>query len=308
MAHSSGRSRLASVRSPFVPVTQLHPTGGPEIALEAWGQWLLAAGMSPTTAHDWPSTVRRACRETGSDPLRMTTDAIASYLASKPNPNTKGTYFTALGAWHDYLGAMGLRADNPMAVLRRPRQPRGTPHPVSTVGLTRLLGSPLTCGTRAAIVLAAYAGLRVHEIAKVRGQDLDLDEQVLSLTGKGGKTARLPLHEPILRSALEMPRQGYWFPARPSSGRLHVTSRGMTSRITLAMRAADVAGTPHSLRHWYATHLLREGADAVTVQELMRHSSLATTQIYVKADPEQRRAAVLRLPDLAPPALGKAAS
>lgn len=287
-----------------MPVTSIHPAGASEIALRAWEQWLLAAGMSLTTAHDWPGTVRRACRATSSDPLRMTTEAIAGYLATKTNANTKGTYFTALGAWHDYLVVTGVRVDNPMGVLRRPRQPRGVPHPVSTVGLERLLVSPLTCGTRAAIVLAAYAGLRVHEIAKVRGEDFDLDEQVVSVMGKGGTTSRLPLHAPILRSAREMPRQGYWFPARPSSGRPHITSRGMTSRITLAMRAADVAGTPHSLRHWYATHLLRNGADAVTVQELMRHASLATTQIYVKADPEQRRAAVLRLPDLAPMARG----
>lgn len=267
--------------------------------LADWSRWLLASGMSATTAADWPATVARACRATGSDPLTMSTDDLVDYLASKPNPNTKGTYFTALEAWHRYLNARGIRLDNPMDGLRRPRQPRGTPHPVSTVGLTRLLGSPLTCGTRAAIVLAAYAGLRVHEVAKVRGEDFDLDERVLAVVGKGGRTARLPLHAPVLRSAMVMPRIGYWFPARPSSGRPHITSRGMTARITLAMRAADVAGTPHSLRHWFATHLLRGGADAVTVQELMRHSSLATTQIYMKADPEQRRAAVDGLPDLA---------
>jgi integrase/recombinase XerD len=274
----------------------------PPPVLLRWRQWLLAAGMAATTASDWPSNVERAARATGCDLLDMTTEAIAAYLASKTNANTKGTYFTALEAWHSYAVLAGLRADNPMAGLRRPRQPRGTPRPVSTPDLERLLRSPLTVSTRAAVVLAAYAGLRVHEIAKIRGQDIDLDdEKVLTVVGKGGTMHRLPVHEPILRCAREMPRHGHWYPARPTSGRPHITSRGMTARITLAMRSADVAGTPHALRHWYATHLLRNGADAVTVQELMRHASLATTQIYVKADPEQRRAAVLRLPMLGHP-------
>lgn len=291
MAVDNSAGRRAYVGSPVMTE--------PASLLLAWQQWLLAAGMASTTASDWPANVARAARAMGCGPLAMSPQAIAAYLASKANPNTKGTYFTALEAWHSYVVAAGLRADNPMAGLRRPRQPRGTPRPVSTPDLERLLSSPLTTSTRAAVVLAAYAGLRVHEIAKIRGQDLDLDdEQVLTVVGKGGTTHRLPLHEPIVRCAREMPRHGHWYPARPTSGRAHITSRGMTARITLAMRTAGVAGTPHALRHWYATHLLRNGADAVTVQELMRHASLATTQIYVKADPEQRREAVLRLPTL----------
>jgi site-specific recombinase XerD len=225
----------------------------------------------------------------------LTTEQIAAYLAAQRTPNTRQAYYNALASWHRWLVDTGRRDDNPMAMLRRPRVPRGTPRPVSTANLQRLLATPMPLKTHAAVVLAAYAGLRVHEIAKFRGQDLDHDDRVLIVTGKGGVTYRLPAADPIMVAAQLMPAHGYWYPG-PSGG--HVVSRTMTARITNAMRKAKIPGTPHALRHWYATHLLREGADAVTVQELMRHASLATTQIYVKADPERRRDAVLRLPDL----------
>ena len=264
-------------------------------ALALWQNWILASGFAATTAHDWPNTVERACRATGRDPMSLTTEDIASYLAAQRTPNTRQAYYNALASWHRWLLETGRREDNPMAQLRRPRVPRGTPRPVSTANLQRLLATPLRPKTRVAIILAAYAGLRVHEIAKFRGEDLDRDERVLLVTGKGGVTYRLPAADPILVATEIMPTHGYWYPG-PSGG--HVVSRTMTARITNAMRKAGIPGTPHALRHWYATHLLREGADAVTVQELMRHASLATTQVYVKADPERRRDAVLRLPDL----------
>lgn len=264
-----------------------------------WRNWILASGMAATTAHDWPSTVQRTCRAVGVGPTELSTEQIAWYLASFQVPNTRQAYFNALSSWHRWLHETGRRPDNPMAMLRRPRVPRGTPRPVSTAALVRLLATPMVVKTRAAVTLAAYAGLRVHEIAKFRGEDLDRDESVLLVSGKGGVTYRLPVAAPIMVVAQEMPLHGYWYPG-PSGG--HVVSRTMTARITNAMRKAQVPGTPHALRHWYATHLLRSGADAVTVQELMRHASLATTQVYVRADPESRRAAVMRLPDLTVPA------
>lgn len=272
------------------------PTGD---TLQRFQQWLRGGGMAATTAHDWPRVVDRASRVIGVGILQMTTEEIAEYLSAFDRPNTRQTYFNGLASFHRWAHETGRRADNPMAPLRRPRVPRGTPHPVSTAGLQRLLGAALPTGTRAAVILAAYAGLRVHEIAKFRGQDLDLDEEVLTVEGKGGVQARLPMHQQVTYVAGQMPRSGFWFPSQRLALE-HKTSRGMSTLISLAMRASDVTGTPHSLRHWYATHLLRNGADAVTVQELMRHATLAATQVYVKADPAQRRAAVLRLPDLTP--------
>jgi site-specific recombinase XerD len=151
-------------------------------------------------------------------------------------------------------------------------------------------------------LLAAYQGLRVHEIAKMHGRDVDLGGALLRVSGKGGVVAELPLHSEVERAALTMPRSSWWFsstfaPDRPIQGRT------VTTHISTAMRRAGVAGVPHSLRHWHATALLRGGTDIRTVQTLMRHASLATTQVYLEVTDEDRRAAVLRLPvlgDVAP--------
>lgn len=147
------------------------------------------------------------------------------------------------------------------------------------------------------VLLACYQGLRVAEVARMRGEDIDPSEGLLRVAGKGGVIAELPLHPEIALAALTMPRSGWWFrsalaPERPIEGRT------VTTHISNAMRRAGVAGVPHGLRHWHATALLRGGTDIRTVQLLMRHASLATTQVYLEVTDEARRAAVLRLPTL----------
>jgi site-specific recombinase XerD len=76
---------------------------------------------------------------------------------------------------------------------------------------------------------------------------------------------------------------------------LDVHAKSVSSIIGMAMRRAGVVGTPHSLRHWYGTTLLEDGADLRTVQELLRHKSVATTQIYTRVPDARRTAAVARL-------------
>lgn len=146
------------------------------------------------------------------------------------------------------------------------------------------------------VLLAALAGLRVHEIAKVRGDDFDLERGTLTVVGKGNKRATIPLH-PILLDLVPTMPAGYWFthwesPDEPIAG------KSCGQAISRAMARAGVAATAHQLRHWYGTSLLESGADLRTVQELMRHESLATTQVYTRVTSERRRAAIhaLNLP------------
>lgn len=146
------------------------------------------------------------------------------------------------------------------------------------------------------VLLAALAGLRVHEIAKVRGDDFDLERGTLTVVGKGNKRATIPLH-PILLDLVPTMPAGYWFthwetPDEPISG------KSCGQAISRAMQRAGVEATAHQLRHWYGTSLLESGADLRTVQELMRHESLATTQVYTRVTSERRRAAIhaLNLP------------
>lgn len=150
------------------------------------------------------------------------------------------------------------------------------------------------------VLLAALAGLRVHEIAKVHGHDLDLEQGTLRVIGKGAKDALIPLHEVLIHEALMYPRDDWWFPAY-SGPCPHVGRQAVSKTIAAAMHRAGVESTPHALRHWYGTSLLERGVDIRIVQELMRHSSLQSTQIYTKVSGTQRQIAIgkLELPGVA---------
>jgi len=153
------------------------------------------------------------------------------------------------------------------------------------------------------ILLAALAGLRVHEIAKLHGRDIDLTNRILTVTGKGNKTATLPLHPAIVAYAHTFPRDRFWFPSytNQSTGLPHVKASAVSAAIMHTMRRAGVPGQAHQLRHWYATTLLGSGVDLRIVQELMRHESPATTAIYTQVDFRQQRAGMdlLELPTAA---------
>lgn len=267
------------------------------LLLEVWQASMRAENMSERTVEEWPAVIRRAARATAASTTRLEADALMYWLATFTAPRTRASYHAALVAWHTWLRRRGHREDDPMLQLRRPKVPRGVPHPCSSIGLGRILASPLSLPVRAMILLAAYQGLRVHEIAKIRGEQVDLDGDVLRVIGKGQVDAELPLHPDVAAIARAMPRRGWWFPL-PSGGDRPRSSKSVSRTIGRTMRRLEVHGTAHSLRHWYATNLLRSGADIRVVQDLMRHATLSTTEGYLEVASGAGRAAVLRLPDV----------
>ena len=209
-------------------------------------------------------------------------------------PATRATYSGALRAFFRWCTTMELREDDPMDKAPRVRVPKGGPRPITTEQMGRLLAVLNRRRTRAMVYLMVFAGLRVHEVAKLRAEDCDLQAGTLTVTGKGGKTAILPMHPELVRLAHDMPQTGPWFPTY-AGGRSHIAPGSVTKVVGAAMERAGFHATAHQLRHWYGSELVARGVDLRTVQTLLRHENLGTTEIYTAVPDGARRAGVDRL-------------
>jgi site-specific recombinase XerD len=259
-----------------------------------WRTWQLAQSLSHRTVDERCAAVRRMAKWCKVTPDRATVEDVANWLAAGGDwqARTRWTYHADLSAWFLWLQKQGHRVDNPMIMIGKPRRPKCTPRPISSRDLTKLLNIRMHRRTRAMILLAAFAGLRVHEIAKLRAEHLDLIDRRITVTGKGGTTCTLPLHHLVVEHAYKMPRTGWWFPG-VDNGHQSRTSVGHT--IKQAMVRAGVAGSAHQLRHWFGSELVDTGTDLRTTQELMRHATLNSTEIYTHVTSKRRIEGIDRL-------------
>ena len=185
---------------------------------------------------------------------------------------------------------------NPAKPLRNPRRARTLPHFLSTEDLGRLLesppsGSPMGLRDRAVLETLYAAGLRVSELVGLCDGDLDFAAGILHVRGKGKRERLSPIGSYATRAInrwLAVRKLHNAEPQGPSApvfvnrfGRRTTTrSIGRMLEKYLRKTGLDTRTTPHSLRHSFATHLLDRGADIRSVQELLGHKSLVTTQIY----------------------------
>jgi integrase/recombinase XerD len=197
---------------------------------------------------------------------------------------------------------------DPTALVERPKLARRLPRVLSFEEVERLLATPDRTTDRgardAAMIQLMYAsGLRVSELCGLKLGDLDLQAGVVAAFGKGGKRRLIPVGEVALEAISDYlknvrPRQ-----ARPNEAALFLSPRG--GRLTrqgfwkLLKRYAVAAGittplSPHKLRHSFATHLLRGGADLRAVQAMLGHADLGTTEIYTRVAQDHVRAAHAR--------------
>lgn len=285
-----GSSRLRAVD----PVVDVDGEAAAQL-LATWSTAMRANGLAERTLRERPRAVRAAAALIGAPAHQLTSEQVIDYLAELTSAGTRQTYYSTLQAWHTWLVLVGARPDNPMASMRRPKAPRRDPKPVATAHIERLLASGIRSRTRTVVLLCSYQGMRVHEAAKIRGQDVDLVAGTLRIVGKGGVDELVPLHPTIAAEAAKYSKRGYWFPSHTRPGR-PIRSTGLSSTISRAMARCGVPGTAHSLRHWLATELVREEVNARVIQTIMRHKSLATLAIYTRVDRDQQRAALDRLP------------
>jgi integrase/recombinase XerD len=193
-----------------------------------------------------------------------------------------------------FLAREGELSSDPSALLRRPKPGRRIPRPLTEEQALALLEAPTgsdlkALRDRALLSLCYAAGLRVSELLHLKLGDIDFERGVVSAFGKGKKRRLVPLADVTLkhvedylaelRRTRPLGRDGWVFPSRNSKP----YSRQMFWK--LVKRAAAAAGIgehvhPHRLRHSFATHLLSGGADLRTVQALLGHSDVSTTEVY----------------------------
>lgn len=262
--------------------------------LAAWVLWMRAAGLATRTIGDRVTTIRAAARVLGCDPAAFDAPAIAEYLAAYPNPSSKLTKYAVFKCWQQWLVRQGHRVDDPSTLLAAPKRPRGEPRPIPDASLERLLACAAG-NHRAVVVLAAYGLLRSHEIARIRGEDVDANTGTLRVLGKGGTDRTIAMHPLVAELAAKMPRRGPWFPSPQRPGE-PVSRHWVIKRFSEAAAAAGIESTAHPCRHWGATTMLRNGADLRSVQVALRHASIATTELYTQVSDNTRHAAIRRLP------------
>ncbi|GAB4286324.1 MAG: tyrosine recombinase XerC [Coriobacteriia bacterium] len=202
---------------------------------------------------------------------------------------------SAVRSFYAFCVREGLAEANPGAVVSSPRRPKRLPEIVRQDHLAALLDAPdpaTPAGLRdRAILEFLYAtGIRVGELTALDVSDVDFTQGLVRVMGKGSKQRIVPVHREALRRVRE-----YLVSGRPhqrpaatetalylnrSGTRLSAQGVRRMLKRHLAAVGADLGISPHTLRHTFATHLLERGADLRTVQELLGHVALSTTQIY----------------------------
>lgn len=208
---------------------------------------------------------------------------------------TQARFITVCRRYYGWRVREGLRTDDPSAHLEMPRLPSRLPKSLSTREVDQLLAAPDVASTtglrdRAMLELLYASGLRVSELVGLRLDEINLEQAVVRLIGKGGKERMVPMGVPACEALDKWLRHGRPDYAVAGSGdAVFLSRRGAAmSRQNfwlLIQRYAIQAGvrsqlSPHTLRHAFATHLLEHGADLRAVQALLGHADLSTTQIY----------------------------
>lgn len=246
----------------------------------------------------------RGREEAESADLQLVAEWQRALHQSGLGPRSSARHLSALRGMARFAIREGVLQHDFTALATRPRVPRPLPHPLTESETLELLDAPsadTSSGVRdrAMLALAYAAGLRVSELVALRVGDLDLQRGMVSALGKGNKRRLVPIADLALErltSYLETrptprPADRDWVFASPRGGpltrqafwkivRRHALSAGLSQRVH-----------PHQLRHSFATHLLRGGADLRSVQTLLGHADVSTTEVYTQVTRDHVREA-----------------
>ncbi len=264
------------------------------VDISQFAQWAAAQGVTPETVD--PKLVRRY---------------IAHLSEQHVAPSTSARKLASLRALFSSQREHGLIVQNPADLVSTPRRPAHLPTVLKVREVGELLdGIPaatlLEKRDHALFELAYACGLRAEELVSLTVNDVDHDGEQLRVEGKGRKTRFLPIGEQAtaaLRLYLDSGRPKLLDPAHKDEPALFLSKSGRPLgtgdvrrrlRVWTARVGLPGGASPHALRHSFATHLLDGGADLRTIQELLGHASISTTQVYTRVESARLRSAYAR--------------
>ena len=235
-------------------------------------------------------------------PDSITTSHIEDYIASRTKEGhltsrTVSRIMSSLRSFFKFLQLEDVRRDNPVSVLDMPKSGHVLPKVFSNAEVDSFfdsiaLGKPAGIRDRALFEVIYSCGLRISEVADLKCSDIYPEEGVVRVFGKGSKERLVPLGEVSL----------YWIHKYMEEGRKNLLKekqseylfincfgrkigrKGIWKKFKEISKNADIEGKVHTLRHSFATHMLRNGADLRSVQEMLGHADISTTQIYTHLD------------------------
>jgi integrase len=262
-------------------------------------------GARPSTISDRRRCILRLHDDLPHGVLYATSDQLQAWLGyEKWDQWTRYTYYSHLAGFYRWLKKAGLRDDNPMERIKRPKQPTPRPRPATDEQIQLALAAPEP--VRTAALLAYYQGMRRAEIAGCCREHIT-EQQTLIPVAKGGEAQTVPTHPAVWAHVRDIPPS-----TDPRHPRYLITVRGRpispdrlsdyVRRWAISVGIIDHTDPRrrkwglHRLRHSFGTDLQRLNRDLRVTQECLRHKSVRSTQIYTAVTDDQRRAAVAMLP------------
>lgn len=265
-------------------------------------------GLSKNTIENYSFDLERLClflsqNEIVISPIKIKEETIQQFIYSvskQVNPRSQARIISGLKSFFSYLIFEDLRSDNPLELIETPKTGRKLPDTLSVDEIDSLISAiDLTSNegerNRAILETLYGCGLRVSELVSLKISDLFLEEGFVKVTGKGNKQRFVPIGD-LTQKYIEIYRNNIRNHITIKKGFediLFLNRRG--SQLTRAMIFTIIKDlavknklnktiSPHTLRHSFATHLLENGADLRSIQLMLGHESITTTEIYVHLD------------------------
>jgi integrase/recombinase XerD len=283
------------------------PTPAPDPQVSAFLA-LLAARRAPRTVDAYRRDLADLSAYLGKSPTDASAEEIDAWLADLRNrgqaPSSIARRAAAARAFFRHLVLLGVREDNPAADVQLPRRRPRLPRTLAPSEVERLIAAangttPRSLRDRALVELLYGAGLRVSETVGLERGGVDLENRVVRCIGKGDKERVVPLGREGVEALRRYLSRGRPYLDRRHRPELFLNAQGgaltRAGAFLILRRLAAKAGLdpqrvhPHALRHSFATHLLEGGADLRSVQEMLGHADLATTELYTHVSDRRRR-------------------